>query len=436
MSIPLVAIVGRPNVGKSTLFNRLVGGRHAVVSEQEKTTRDRNYGTAEWNGRQFRLVDTGGYLPDRDADRIDKLVVEQIRSAIVEADLVLFVVDGIAGVLPDDAETAQSLRRDLGNVILVGNKVDNEKIGHGLYEFLELGMGEAYPVSATHGVGVGDLLDEIVNALPSGNGKPESEGLKIGIIGKPNVGKSSLVNAYLGREQMIVSEIPGTTRDAVDSRIMWRKEPIILVDTAGLKRRSRVTEDIDYYSVLRTNKTIVRSDILFFLLDASEPITNQDARVASLAAESGKGVVLLLNKTDKDLPDQLEKIREEIPHRMPFLKFAPIVSISAETRRGIGRALDVAREVETARHEKIKTSKLNDIIEAALIRNAPPAGRGKNQIFYGTQTGVAPPTFLFFAKEPEAVPPFYRKYLIRVIRETYPYEGTPIFIHVRKRDRA
>ncbi len=427
----MVAIVGRPNVGKSTLFNRLIGERRAVVSETAKTTRDRNYGEVEWNGRKFFLVDTGGFLPDRESDRIDRLVVEQVRSAIAEADLILFLVDGASGPLPLDSETARELRQDMGRAFLVANKVDNEKIVGELYEFLELGLGEAMPISATHGRGIADLLDRMVDALPTKGKRKGGEGLRIGIVGRPNVGKSSLVNAYLGREQMIVSDIPGTTRDAVDTLIHWRKEPIVLVDTAGLKRRSRIKGQIDYYSSLRALRTIERSDIIFLVLDAYEPISNQDVKVGAMAEQAGKGVVVLLNKVDLELEHALDELRLQVKEKMPFLRYAPALGVSALTRKSIGKALDTALRVDQERHQEIPTSKLNKIVENALRRNPPPVGRGRNQIYYGVQTGVAPPTFLFFTKEPGAITPSYRRYLARSIRESYPYEGTPIWIHVR-----
>ncbi len=434
MHVPMVVIVGRPNVGKSTLFNRIIGERRAVVSETAKTTRDRNYGEFEWNGRKVLLVDTGGFLPEREKDRMDRLVVEQIRAAVTEADLVLFMVDGQTGPIASDIETAQSLRRGMGRILLVANKIDNEKIGESLYEFMELGMGEPAGISASHGRGIGDLLDRTIEALPAkGSRKKLEEGLRIGIIGRPNVGKSSLVNAYVGREQMIVSDIPGTTRDAIDTPIGWKNQRITLIDTAGLKRRSRVKEDIDYYASLRAIRTIDRSDIIFLMLDASVPFSNQDARIASMAEQAGKGVVVLLNKTDLDLDHPVEELKTRVGEKLPFLRFAPVVSISAETKKGIGKALDKAIEVEATRHREVITSKLNKIVENALRRNPPPVGRGRNQIFYAVQTGVAPPVFLFFTKEPGAITPAYKRYLIRSIRESEPYEGTPIWIHVRAR---
>ncbi len=429
--MPMIAIVGRPNVGKSTLFNRLIGERRAVVSGTEKTTRDRNYGEAEWNGRKFFLVDTGGFLPLREADRIDRLVVDQVRSAIAEADLILFLVDGAAGPVPLDAETAKELRREMGRALLVANKVDNDSMANELYEFLQLGLGEPMPISAVHGTGIADLLDRSVEALPRKGKRKGSEGLRIGIIGRPNVGKSSLVNAYLGKEQMIVSDMPGTTRDAVDTAIRWRKEPVVLVDTAGLKRRSKIRGDIDYYASLRALKTIERSDVIFLVLDGAEPVSVQDVKIGAMAEQAGKGVVVLLNKTDLELEPSIEELRTRVGEKMPFLRFAPVVSVSAITKKGIGKALDKAFEVEKTRREEIPTAKLNRIVENALRRNPPPVGRGKNQIYYGVQTGVAPPTFLFFTKEPGAITPAYRRYLARSIREKYPYEGTPVWIHVR-----
>ncbi|MFH1277036.1 MAG: ribosome biogenesis GTPase Der [Candidatus Eisenbacteria bacterium] len=434
MSLPVVALVGRPNTGKSTLFNRFVGGRRAVVSDQAKTTRDRNYGEIVWNDRRFLLVDTGGLMPERETDAMDRLVVRQVQAATAEADLVLFLVDAKTGAVTTDVELARDIRKRNGDSILVANKIDSAGADPELYRLLELGLGEAFPVSAAHGTGVGDLLDEVVRRIPEkGRADAEEEGLRIGIVGRPNVGKSSLVNAYLGREQMIVSEIPGTTRDSIDSAIRWRERRIVLVDTAGLRRRSRVHDDVEYYSTLRAVRAIERSHVVFLLLDASEPIGHQDAHIASMAEKLGRGIVLLLNKTDLELDQSTEELKARVLYKMPFLSFAPVLAVSATTRKSIGKALDTALAVDEEMNRTIPTAQLNKLVEAAVARNAPPVGRRPNQVYYAVQTGTRPPTFLFFVKEAGAITPAYRRYIIRSIREKYPFRGAPVVVHIREK---
>ncbi|MBN1825977.1 MAG: ribosome biogenesis GTPase Der [Candidatus Eisenbacteria bacterium] len=433
--LPLVTLVGRPNVGKSTLFNRLVGGRRAVVSETAKTTRDRNYGEVEWSGHRFLLVDTGGLLTGKETEGIDHLVVRQVRAAVEEASVVVFLADAQTGVVAADLEAAREIRRLRKQPILALNKTESPKTLEETFVFLELGMGEPVLVSAAHGTGVGDLLDRIVAALPEDRGERiEEETIRIGIVGRPNVGKSSLVNAYLGQERMVVSEVPGTTRDSIDSVIQWRKRNLTLVDTAGLRRRSRVHEPIEYYAVLRSHRAIERSDVVFLLIDAGESIGAQDVRIASEADRLGKGIVVLLNKIDILDEGGSEARAREARTKMPFLSYAPVLTISALTRRRIGRALDQAIAVQKERTRVIPTPRLNRIVEEAIRRNPPPVGRGSNRIRYAVQTGTAPPCFLFFAKEPEAVTPAYRRYLMRSIRETVPFPGTPIVIRVRQKE--
>lgn len=434
-ALPLVALVGRPNVGKSTLFNRLVGGRRAVVSETAKTTRDRNYGEAEWNGRRFLLIDTGGLLTGKETEGIDALVIRQVRAAVEEAALVVFLVDAQTGPVAADLDAAREIRRLRKDPILAVNKTESPKAMEETFSFLELGMGEPLLVSAAHGSGVGDLLDRIVEALPPEAGaEEEEETIRIGIVGRPNVGKSSLVNAYLGRDRMVVSEVPGTTRDSIDSVIRWRKRRLTLVDTAGLRRRSRVYEPIEYYSVLRSHRAIERSDVVFLLLDAGEAIGAQDVRIASEADRLGKGIVVLLNKADLLTEGEAEARAREARGKMPFLPWAPILTLSALTRRRIGRALDRAIAVQKERTRTIPTPKLNKIVEQAIRRNPPPVGRGLNRILYAVQSGTEPPSFLFFAKEPDAVTPAYRRYLMRSIRESVPFPGTPIVIRIRAKE--
>ena len=433
MALPVVALVGRPNVGKSTLFNRIVGGRRAVVSEREKTTRDRNYGEGEWQGRRFLLVDTGGFLPEREASSLDRLVVRQVQSAADEADVVLFLVDAKTGPLAVDLEMARDLRRRKAAVIVVVNKADNDRLRSELYTFLELGLGEPVAVSAAHGLGLDGLFERMAPHIPEREEPKAEETLRIGIVGRPNVGKSSLVNAYLGKDQMIVSDTPGTTRDSVDSVIRWRERKISLVDTAGIRRRSRVRDDVEYYSVLRALRSIHGSEVVFLLIDGNEPVGNQDARIASIADRLGRGIVVLLNKTDLPHEKTSEERKREVWERMPFLRYAPVLTISALTRKNIGKALDTAMAVAEEREKQIATSALNKLVEEAVHRNPPPSGRRGNQVYYAVQTAKAPPTFLFFVKDASAVTDAYRRYLIRSIREKHPYPGSPIRVRIREK---
>jgi GTP-binding protein len=435
MSLPLVALVGRPNTGKSTLFNRLVGGRRAVVSDQAKTTRDRNYGEVEWQGRRFLLVDTGGLLPERESDDLDRLVARQVLAAAEEADLVLFLVDAKTGPLSGDLELARSLRRRRNGFLAVVNKIDAVRDESSVHDSLRLGFGDPMGVSAVHGSGVAELLDEVVRRLPPPSTvSPEEEGVRIGIVGRPNVGKSSLVNAYLGRERMVVSAEPGTTRDSVDTRIQWKGKQLTLVDTAGLRRRSRVKDDVEYFSTLRAVRAIEGSDVVLLLVDATEAIGKQDAHVAMVADRLGRGVIVLLNKTDLPLPEPVDDLMKRVRFKLPFLSYAPVLAVSAETGKGIGKALDTALDVDAERKRKLSTSELNRIVEWAVERNPPPVGRRPNKVYYAVQTAVAPPTFLFFVKESGAVTPEYRRYLVRSIREKVPYEGTPIVVNMRQKE--
>ncbi len=435
MSLPMVALVGRPNTGKSTLFNRLVGGRPAVVSDTAKTTRDRNYGEVEWQGSRFFLVDTGGLLPERTSTDLDRLVARQVRAAADEADLVLFLLDGKTGPLDEDLDLARVFRRRRDRFLIVVNKTDAVRDESTVHDALSLGFGDPFAVSAIHGSGVAELLDEIVRRLPKGEEgeEPRGGGVRIGIVGRPNVGKSSLVNAYLGRERMVVSEEPGTTRDSVDSTIRWKDETLTLVDTAGLRRRSRVRDDVEYYSTLRAIKAIEGSDIVFLLLDATEPIGKQDAHVAAIADRLGRGIVVLLNKTDLPLPEPIDDLKKRVLYKLPFLTYAPILAVSAATGKGTGAALDLAIEIDAERKRKLATSELNRIVEWAVGRNPPPVGRRPNKVYYAVQTAIAPPTFLFFVKESGAITPEYRRYLVRSIREKIPYRGFPVVVHVREK---
>ncbi|MEX1169029.1 MAG: ribosome biogenesis GTPase Der [Chloroflexota bacterium] len=494
--IPVVAIVGRPNVGKSTLFNRFLGQRSAIVEDRARTTRDRLYGDAEWNGRRFVIVDTGGLELDPD-DPIEARVQEQAHLAIAEADVILFMVDAISGLTPADLEAATILRRAKAPVIVAVNKADNEKRELEAAEFHSLGWEETYAISASHGRGTGDLLDAIVWALPPETeaelarkareaeaeswadevaagrlepfivGDPEAddgdegegdaddaearrwdaamaadadgEPAAIAFVGRPNVGKSSLLNALLGEERAIVSEVPGTTRDAIDTRLAWGRSEVVLIDTAGIRRRGKVASgpSAERYSTLRALHALSRADVAVLVIDAVEGLTSQDAHVAGYVVEEGKGLVIAVNKWDlvSDKTDRtFDQYTEWIRNEVPFLDFAPIVSISAKTGQRVGRVLEAAIEIWGERRKRISTGELNRVISAATDRTPPPPVRGhRPKLFYATQAAVAPPTFVFFASDASAVHFSYRRYLENRLRDTFGFDGTPIRLVFRDR---
>jgi GTP-binding protein len=500
--IPVVAIVGRPNVGKSTLFNRFLGQRSAIVEDRARTTRDRLYGDAEWNGRRFIIVDTGGLELDPD-DPIEARVQEQARLAIAEADAIVFVVDAMTGPTPADLEAARILRRATAPVIVAVNKADNEKRELEAAEFHALGWEETYAISASHGRGTGDLLDAIVWALPpeseaerarkareaeadawatevaAGHLEPfivdeaeedEEDGINgadgvgadgvdpeaarwdaaiaaeaddepaaIAFVGRPNVGKSSLLNALLGEDRAIVSEVPGTTRDAIDTRLAWGRSEVVLIDTAGIRRRGKVASGpaAERYSTLRALHALSRADVAVLVVDAVEGLTSQDAHVAGYVVEEGKGLVVAVNKwdlvadkTDRTFDQYVEWIRNDVP----FLDFAPIVSISAKTGQRVGRVLEAAIDIWGERRKRISTGELNRVLTAATDRTPPPPVRGhRPRLFYATQAAVAPPTFVFFASDASAVHFSYRRYLENQLRERFGFDGTPIRLVFRDR---
>ncbi len=457
-SKPLVAIVGRPNVGKSTLFNRIVGERRAVVSEIPGTTRDRIMAEAEWNGRSFLVVDTGGIeiLPagmekgQRPLDRQplledSKAFVPSIRAqaelAIQEADLIIFLTDASTGPTAADREVAGILRRTEKPVLLVANKVENETREQIALEFYELGMGEVYPVSAIHGTGVGDLLDLVVEHLPEyEEGEQHTEdAIRIAIVGRPNVGKSSLLNQLLGEERAIVSPVAGTTRDALDTELVWDGERYILIDTAGIRRRGRIEPGVEKWSVLRTGRALERSDVALLLIDALDGITAQDAHIAGMIADKGVSVIILVNKWDAVSPE-VRRARREVEARvreeLKFLSFVPVLFISALTGKNVHQVLPLTREVAEARFQRIPTGQLNDLIQMALLDHAPPHKAGRQlRIYYVTQTGVAPPRFTFRVNNPELVHFSYQRYLENRIRELYSFPGTPIQMIFQGRPR-
>jgi GTP-binding protein len=506
--LPIVAIVGRPNVGKSTLFNRIVGARAAIVEDRARTTRDRLYGDAEWNGRRFLVVDTGGLEIDPQ-DAIEIRVQEQARLAIREADAIVFVVDAVTGLTPADEEAAELLRTARAPVLVAANKADNEKRELEAAEFHQLGWEDTYPISASHGRGVADLLDVLVwdlppesaeevarrererqaeafeQALATGRLEPfvvgqeadedeagfdegEEDGedddeavtvvdeaarrwdaamaaestdepAAIALVGRPNVGKSSLLNSLLGEERMIVSDVPGTTRDAIDTRVAWGRSEIVLIDTAGIRRRGKVASGpaAERYSTLRALRAISRADVAVLLIDATEGLTAQDAHVAGYVVEEGKGLVIAVNKWDL-LPEKTDRTFDAyataVRREAPFLDLAPIVSISARTGQRVSRVLELAVDIWGERRKRIPTADLNRVLGQAIERQAPPIVRGRRpKLYYGTQVAVAPPTFVFFANDASALHFSYRRYLENRLRDAYGFDGTPIRLVFRDR---
>jgi len=426
---PLVALVGRPNVGKSTLFNRLVGERRAIVEDVPGTTRDRHYADVEWGGHVFTLVDTGGLVLNPE-DEITEAVRAQAQLAIDEADVIVFLTDVMDGLLGPDAEIADLLRRTQKPVILAVNKVDNLKRELNLHEFYALGLGEPLPISALRGMNTGELLDRIQESLPVLS--PEEERpdlLHIAIVGRTNVGKSSLLNRLLGQERVIVSGVPGTTRDAIDTTIRYYGEEIVLIDTAGIRRRGRIEPGVEKYSVLRALRAISRADVVLLVIDATEGVTAQDAHIAGYILDEAKSVIVLVNKWDlieKDThttPMYEEYVRRELK----FMPYVPVLFISALTGLRVGRILPLAQRIQKERLTRLSTSQINEVIRQAVARRSPPTKRGRKlRIYYGTQVGVDPPTFVFFVNDEELVHFGYRRYLENQLRERYKFEGTPL----------
>jgi GTP-binding protein len=437
MQKPIVAIVGCPNVGKSTLFNRLTGRRVAIVSEVPGTTRDRLYGDADWNSASFTLVDTGGYDP-ASQDVLIQQVRAQARIAIAEADVVLFVVDGKRGLTADDAEIAHILRHSAKPVILAVNKTESSARRLQAVDFYSLGLGNPYPVSALHGTGTGDLLDEIVQAFPSMQEDEEIEAVHISIVGRPNVGKSSLLNRLLGEERVIVSEQPGTTRDAIDTSIIVDGEQVILIDTAGLRRRSRVEAGLEQYSAIRALRAIDRSDVALLLIEGPEGPTTQDAHIAEYVIEQGCSLVLVVNKWDLIEKDSrtMQEYTAWTRSQLPFLDYVPMHFVSAKTGSRVQTVLPLALSVYKERFARTPTAELNRLLREWLFHHAPPSKGGQRlRILYATQASVNPPTFVFFVNNPRLTEPSYSRYLENRLREVYGFVGTPLRFRFRPRSR-
>jgi GTPase len=466
---PLVAIVGRPNVGKSTFFNRMLGDQVAVVEDLPGTTRDRIYGDTDWNGREFTLIDTGGLelgsdipvgqvgLNGQPGDIMSN-VRAQVELAIEEADLIVFMVDARSGITAADEEVADLLRRTEKPVILTANKADNAARRQDAVEFYSLGLGEPIPISSIQGTGTGDLLDLIVEELPladeTENAEEEDEVPRIAIVGRPNVGKSLLLNAILGVQRSIVSEVPGTTRDAIDTEMEFEGRKLILIDTAGIRRRGRVVPGVEKYSVIRSSRAIERSDVALLLIDASEGLAAQDTHIAGEIYEKVKGVIVVVNKWDLaqsqrraaregQLPDPDEEIesaeryRKIIAEGLKFIPYAPIVFASAKTGYHVQSLLETALSISDMRYLRVPTSRLNEVVQDAIRRYRPANIRGKPlRVYYATQIRVNPPTFVFFVNDPQAVHFGYERYLENQLRQAFSFKGTAIRLQFKARPKS
>ena len=432
--VPVVALVGRPNVGKSALFNRIIGSQTAIVSDEAGTTRDRHFARAEWAGRHFWLVDTGGLVEDANAP-MEREIRRQVDLAVSEADVLLFVVDAQAGLHPSDAAIAELLRTSGKPWLLVANKVDKPNATDH-YEFYNLGAGDPFPVSAINGHGSGDLLDEVTNRLPQREPTDEAV-MKVAVIGRPNVGKSSIVNRLLGEERLVVSEVAGTTRDAIDTPMRYHGRTFVFIDTAGLRRQSRVGEGIEFYSSLRTRRAIERADICVLVIDATEKqIHAQDLKIAHLAWEAGRGLIVVVNKWDAAEKDDKAAARfeKESAEKAPFLKFVPFVFTSAVTGQRVSRILELLLQVEQERLKRVSTSEVNDRLQELLARRQPPQASGREvKLNYATQVEVAPPTFAVFGNAPDLVQEHYVRYLHNGFRESWGFTGNPVRIVLRRK---
>ncbi len=432
---PLIAIVGRPNVGKSALFNRLTRRNQALVEDLPGTTRDRIYGVVEWRGRHMRVVDTGG-LADEDQDPFSTLVRQGVEQALSESAAVLFVVDAAGGLTAADYEVAEHLRRVSHPVILVANKTDTRAGRENLDELYALGVGEPWSISALHGQGIGDLLDEMLDVV-EGADEPEDLGerIRVAIIGRPNVGKSSLLNAVLGEQRVIVSDVPGTTRDPIDTPFTFEGRDMMLVDTAGIRRRGRVERGVERHSVQRAERAIDRADVAVLVIDQTEPMASQDTHIAGYAQKAGKGLVLVVNKWDlaEDRSARAEFARQ-VDHRYRFVPWAPVHFTSAVTGEGVRELLELVAHIHEVRHRRVPTSELNRTVHRAMAEHGPPTIRHRKlKVMYTTQAEIAPPTFVFFVNDPGLLHFSYERYLENKIRETFDFEGTAIRLLFRRR---
>lgn len=437
MSKPIVAIVGRPNVGKSTLFNALAGEKISIVKDYPGVTRDRIYADVTWLDTQFTMIDTGGIEMDS-KDVILSQMRQQAEIAIETADVILFLVDVKQGLVDADFKVADMLRKSHKPVVLVVNKVDNfEKYMPDVYEFYNLGIGEPFPISASSKLGIGDLLDEVTSNFKNiFSSDEEDERPKIAIVGKPNVGKSSIINRLLGEERVIVSDIAGTTRDAIDTAVKWNKKEYVFIDTAGLRRKSRIKEDLERYSIVRTVSAVERADIIILVIDAEEGVTEQDAKIAGIAHERGKGVIICVNKWDLIEKDNktVAKYTNELRRVLSFMPYAQIMFISAKTGQRLQKVFEMIETVIQYQNLRIATGVLNEIVTEAVAMQQPPSDKGKRlKIFYVTQVSVKPPTFVIFVNDKELMHFSYTRYLENRIREAFGFTGTSLRFIVRER---
>ena len=440
----IVSIVGRPNVGKSTLFNRLCRKRSAIVDFEAGITRDRKYEDVEWNGKIFKLVDTGGIVFNS-TETIEKMVQHQVMLAIEESDLILFMVDAQTGTTDIDKEIAKILYPHKDKVMLIANKADNEKYEWEVYDFLQLGFGDAIPISASQGRNTGDFLDAVIELIPETQSifqlDEKSSATRIAVVGKPNVGKSSIVNLLLGNPKLIVTEIPGTTRDSIDSPFRYHNKDYILIDTAGLRRKTRVNYGVEYFSTLRTIESIDRCDIVVLVLTADEEISVQDMKIASYAKRKMKEIMVVYNKWDliEKETNTINKYLKELHFQMPFLQFAPVLFISAKTTQRIHKIMETVAKIEEESEKRISTSELNRFMETVIMHRPPTHPSGKHiKIYYITQAAVKPPTFIFFCNTPSLITENYRRYLHNQLREMFKFEGVSIklIFKGRKKDEV
>lgn len=436
MGKPIVAIVGRPNVGKSTLFNIFANSRISIVEDTPGVTRDRLYADTEWLDNEFMMVDTGG-IEIMNTDKIAVSIRQQAQIAIAEADVILFVCDARAGITHEDAEVAKMLRQSKKPIVLAINKADSPKQEMEIFEFYNLGIGEPIPVSAANHLGLGDLLDAVVEKFPetSAYGEDGNEDeIKVALIGRPNVGKSSIFNTLVGEERSIVSDVAGTTRDAIDTPVIREGQKFLFIDTAGMRRKARIDEPIEKYSIIRSLRAVDRSDVVLMVIDAIDGVTEQDKKIAGYAHEAGKGIVLVVNKWDLYDKDNTSTLRytENLRRELVFMQYAPVVFVSAMTKQRIHRLPEVIHYVAEQNAMRISTSVLNQVVEDAIAINPPPTEKGQRlKILYATQVKIKPPTFVFFVNEPEIMHFSYQRYLENKLREAFGFEGTPLQMIIR-----
>lgn len=436
MGKPIVAIVGRPNVGKSTLFNIFANSRISIVEDTPGVTRDRLYADTEWLDNEFMMVDTGG-IEIMNTDKIAVSIRQQAQIAIAEADVILFVCDARAGITHEDAEVAKMLRQSKKPIVLAINKADTPKQEMEIFEFYNLGIGEPIPVSAANHLGLGDLLDAVVEKFPetSAYGEDGNEDeIKVALIGRPNVGKSSIFNTLVGEERSIVSDVAGTTRDAIDTPVIREGQKFLFIDTAGMRRKARIDEPIEKYSIIRSLRAVDRSDVVLMVIDAIDGVTEQDKKIAGYAHEAGKGIVLVVNKWDLYDKDNTSTLRytENLRRELVFMQYAPVVFVSAMTKQRIHRLPEVIHYVAEQNAMRISTSVLNQVVEDAIAINPPPTEKGQRlKILYATQVKIKPPTFVIFVNEPEIMHFSYQRYLENKLREAFGFEGTPLQMIIR-----